>query len=315
MSVLPIIKGLSTFVLPARFYSRELSGTKSARYCYSVFLRHLSLLDQYGGATDPRHVAELGPGFSIGIGLSALLAGADHYIGLDTKPYDIAEPTRRVFEDLVDLFQARAPIPDDSELSEIKPRLQDYRFPDRILNSERLGRALDAARIERIRANLRGEGSGQSMVRYVAPWDHGASVQAETLDWIFSQAVMEHVDDLADAYVACARWLRPDGFMTHQIDFRCHKTARQWNGHWSRSDLTWRLIQGARPFLLNREPYSRHRELIQAAGFEIRGEKFANSPGGIKRSKLAPRYRSLSDADLRTSGAFIAAQRMGAHGS
>lgn len=297
-------------MLPASFYSRKLSGTKSARYCYSVFLRHLTLLDIYGGHANPRYVAELGPGFSIGIGLSALLAGAERYDGLDMKTYDIAEPTRRVFDELVQLFEARAPIPDDSELPEVKPRLQDYRFPEHILNRERLDHALDSARVERIRARLRGEGNGDSMIRYVAPWDHSAALQARSLDWIFSQAVMEHVDDLANAYGACARWLRPHGVMTHQIDFRCHKTASKWNGHWTRSDVTWRLIQGTRPFLLNREPYSRHRELLQAAGFEILGEQLANLPDGIRRSELAPRYRNLSDTDLKTSGAFVAARRL-----
>jgi len=147
-------------VLPASFYSRKLSGTKSPRYCYSVFLRNLILLDIFGGDTNPRYVAELGPGFSIGIGLSALLAGAERYDGLDTKTYDIAEPTRRVFDELVQLFMARAPIPDNSELPEVKPRLQDYRFPEHILNRDRLDHALDWDRVERIRASLRGEGNG-----------------------------------------------------------------------------------------------------------------------------------------------------------
>lgn len=309
MSLVPILKGLGTFVLPSRLYNRQLSGTENARYCYSVFLRHLVLLDAFGGETDPRHVAELGPGFSIGIGLAGLLAGAERYHGLDTKSYDIEEPTRRVFEELVRLYEARAPIPDEAELPEVKPRLDDYRFPAHILGEDRLRRALDPARISRIRRTLSGEGRGDAMVRYVAPWNDAAVVQAGALDWIFSQAVMEHVDDLADAYGACVRWLRPGGVMTHQIDFRCHNTASRWNGHWARSDATWRLIRGARPFLLNREPCSRHRELMRDAGFEILGERLASLPDGISRAALAPRFRDLSNADLATSGAFIAARK------
>lgn len=309
MTLVPILKGVGSYVLPARLYHRRLSGTKSARYCYSVFLRHLVLLDRFGGDSDPRHVAELGPGFSIGIGLSALLTGAEQYDGLDTKSYDIAEPTRLVFEELVQLFAARAPIPDECELPEIKPRLDDYRFPAHILSEERMRHTLDPARVARIRARLNGEGPAEAIIRYVAPWNDNAVAQPGRLDWIFSQAVMEHVDGLAEAYSACARWLRAGGVMTHQIDFRCHNTATKWNGHWTHSDLTWRIIRGARPFLLNREPYSRHRTLMEAAGFDILGEQRASLSDGIRRKALAPRFRDLSDADLSTSGAFVAARK------
>lgn len=45
--------------------------------------------------------------------------------------------------------EARAPIPDDSELPEAKPPIQDYCFPEHILNRERRDRGLDAARLER----------------------------------------------------------------------------------------------------------------------------------------------------------------------
>lgn len=168
MSLLPVLKGVGTYVLPARFYNRQLRGTENARYCYSVFLRHLVQLDAHGGDTDPRHVAELGPGFTIGIGLAALIAGADRYGGFDTKPYDIAEPTRRVFEELVKLFEARAPIPNETGLSEVKPRLDDYRFPAHILIKDRLARALEPGRLSRFRAALRGDGPDEAMIRYVA---------------------------------------------------------------------------------------------------------------------------------------------------
>ena len=147
MSLLPILKGLGSYVLPAGLYHRHLSGTADARYCYSVILRHLVLLEANGGNADPRHIAELGPGFSIGIGLAALIAGADRYDGFDTKSFDIVEPTRRVFEDLIKLFEARAPIPDESELPQIKPRLDDYRFPAHILTEDRLARALEPERL------------------------------------------------------------------------------------------------------------------------------------------------------------------------
>ena len=68
--------------------------------------------------------------------------------------------------------------------------------------------------------------AGNPSLRYAAPWRDASVMQPGSLDLIFSQAVMEHVDDLPATYAACRDWLRPGGLMSHQIDFRCHGTAR-----------------------------------------------------------------------------------------
>jgi len=75
--------------LPAtgRFF-RELTGdTDSARYCYAVWLRHLTMSRESGLSDTPRVVAELGPGDSIGIGIAALLTGAEKYYAFDVCRY------------------------------------------------------------------------------------------------------------------------------------------------------------------------------------------------------------------------------------
>ena len=58
-------------------------GTVSARYCYSVWSRHLSILQRSGLPTTFKTMVELGPGDSLGIGLAALLSGVERYIALD----------------------------------------------------------------------------------------------------------------------------------------------------------------------------------------------------------------------------------------
>src|SRR5688572_27073147 len=80
-------KGAATLVPPVnRMLSvRTGEGTSSARYCYTVFLRQLVRTRQVHdfGRPVPESVAELGPGNSIGVGLAALLAGAERYSALD----------------------------------------------------------------------------------------------------------------------------------------------------------------------------------------------------------------------------------------
>ena len=102
-------------------------------------------------------------------------------------------------------------------------------------------------------------------------------------------------------------WLKPDAYMSHQIDFKSHGTSDKWNGHWTYSDFMWKIIKGNRGYLLNREPYSRHITIMKEEGFKIIACKKINTNSDISRDKLAVNFQSLTDGDLTTSGAFIQA--------
>ena len=79
-----LIRGLATFIPGYVSGSpREPGGTVSPRYCYSVWLRHLVMASDGCLFEYPKTVAELGPGDSIGIGLAALISGADEYYAFD----------------------------------------------------------------------------------------------------------------------------------------------------------------------------------------------------------------------------------------
>jgi SAM-dependent methyltransferase len=308
MPLYVVAKGLASFVLPAALTNRGGGRTHSARYCYSVFLRHLVKRAEAGLPVDPRAVAEIGPGESVGTGMAALIAGAERYIGLDVKEYALRPDALALFDELAALFQARAPIPGAAEFPTIKPALPDDAFPLRALGAERLARALQPRRLADLRARI-AAGGADSPLRHAAPWHDRARIEPGAVDWIFSQAVMEHVDDLAGTYAACRAWLAPGGIMSHQIDFKSHGTAAAWNGHWAYSDTLWRVIRGRRLYLINRQPASVHRAAIRAAGFAIVAEQPVVRGDGIARARLAARFRALSDDDLATAGLFVAARR------
>src|SRR6185437_257599 len=175
-----------------------------------------------------------------------------------------------------------------------------YDFPDGLLASP------GEERIEHIRRSIEDPTSPDSIIRYVAPWWNPNVIERGGVNMIFSQAVLEHVDDLETAYCAMRAWLAPEGWLSHQIDFRCHGTARKWNGHWTYGDRTWRMLRGCRAFLINREPHSTHVRLLREAGFIVACDDMTNGPA-IDRRKLAPRFASMSDTDLTTCGAFIQA--------
>jgi hypothetical protein len=300
-----LTRGLATYVPGIAALHRRVTrtgGTNSARYCYSVWLRHLTKSYQNGLCVrPPSRVAELGPGDSIGIGLAALLCGADRYYGLDALPLANLRRNLGIFDELVELFRARAAIPGDEEFPGVKPRLQAYDFPAALFDCP------DASRIERIRRSIEDPLHPDSLIRYVAPWWDPKVIEHGVIDMIFSQAVLEHVDALETAYSAMRAWLVPGGWLSHQIDFKSHGTAEDWNGHWTYGDTTWRLLRGRRAFLINRQPHSEHLRLLSETGFTVVCDEAANGPA-IERRKLAPRFAALSDADLTTSGAFIQAR-------
>ncbi len=312
MSIRPVLRGLATYLpVLGRHVGQKTGGTSSARYCYSVWLRHLVMAGQQGLDTCPSTIAELGPGDSLGIGLAGLLSGSDAYFAFDVMDFGSANRNLSILDELVDLYRARAPIPGPDEFPRIKPGLESFGFPAFLEHGGRLERALDPNRIDLIRASLANTRHARSVIKYCVPWTDADVMKSGTVDMIFSQAVLEHVDDLEGTYRAMRQWLAPRGFMSHQVDFKCHHTADVWNGHWTHSDLKWRLIRGRLKYLLNRQPYSHHRRLLRDHGFDLVAEQTITSESSLQRSQLAPRFADLTDADLVTSGAFFLAVASG----
>lgn len=307
MKLRALASGIATWI-PGYSAMRATGGTDSARYCYSVWLRHLALAN---GAMPslgvPRTVAELGPGDSVGIGLAALLSGAEKYFAFDVVAYQDLTRNLAVFDELVQMFGRRDPIPNDGDLTGVRPRITQTGFPSALLGEDRLRASLDPARVRGLRESLQKTGATGAPIVYRAPWTGDATIEAGSVDFIFSQAVLEHVVDLDSVYAAMRRWIAPGGAMSHQIDYRCHGKAKQWNGHWAYGDLAWRTIVGRRPYLLNRQPHSVQMRHLREARFDVLHEVPETDSHGISRANLSPRFRGMSDADLVTCGAYVLA--------
>ncbi len=309
--LLAMAKGMATYIPGLdRLGGRHTGGTVSARYCYSVWLRHLITAMTHGLKRHPAVVAELGPGDSLGTGVAALLTGADRLYAFDVVRYADPSQDLAVLDELVTLLSRREPIPGDGEFPEVKPRLASYAFPRELLGDGHLRSTLAPDRVHAIREALssrRGSRTGSIQVSYFVPWTAEAVIEEGTVDMVYSQAVLEHVSDLDLTYDALRRWVRPGAWMSHQIDFRCHGLARTWNGHWTYPEPVWRVIHGRKPYLLNRASHSMHLEHLRAQGFEIVGDLATRDREGVARERLARRFRHYTDEDLRTSSALLLA--------
>jgi hypothetical protein len=255
----------------------------------------------------PKVVAELGPGDSLGTGLAALISGSDKYDAFDVVEFANAERNTKIFDELVTLFKNRTPIPGGDEFPKLKPHLEEYVFPDDILDENRLRYALEKSRIVRIRDSICDYHKKDSLIQYKVPWYDACSLEKESVDMVYSQSVLEYVDDLKSSYRAMNLWLKPTGYISHQIDFKYHGNSDEWNICWLYSDFIWKLIRGNRSVYNNREPHSSHIRAMLEEGFKIIYDDKIKSKSRFTLDELAPRFRSISPDDLTTSGTFIQA--------
>lgn len=322
MRVRPILVGMATCLPGAnRIYRRwkkssTESGTHSAKYCYNVWLKHLTLLWQAGLREIPDTVGELGPGSSLGVGISALLSGVKSYYALDVLRYADVGENLRIFDELVSLFVNRTGWCADQKRGwpDITEYLDSNAFPSDILTDELLAQTLSRQRLEHIRWSLEhlDEDSEDSVIKYYAPWASEDVAHVDGADLIVSQSVLEHVADLDETYRALGLWVKQDGWMSHQIDFSAHGLTREWNGHWRYPDWAWKLVLGQRPFLINRQPCSAHIQHIERNGFSIvRRAQRSDPDKSISRSQLRGGWQRLSSSDFSCRGLILQAQKTG----
>ncbi|HEU5137561.1 MAG TPA: methyltransferase domain-containing protein [Steroidobacteraceae bacterium] len=307
----PVARGLLSYVpaLNDVLPSKTGGHTDSASYCYGVWMKHLTLLHAHGFPAVPQTIAELGPGESLGVGLCALLSGSNHYVGLDVIAHSNPASNQAILNDLIPLFRDRAPNPDKG-WPEFSSYLDERLFPSHVLTEQALQEALSPERIEAIRRAVTAPSPRDSITaEYKAPWFDPRVIEEGSVDLVVSQSVLEHVVDLPATYKALHQWVRPGGWMSHQIDFKSHGLSTRWNGYRTCSDRLWEITLGKRPFMINRQPASVHLRLIQEAGFHVVTHQKFMRKDGIRREELAPRWADMTDEDLNCSGMYVIATK------
>jgi hypothetical protein len=306
-----LAKGLASFVPGiGRLTCSGSGGTVSARYCYSVWLRILVKLHSIGVRPNLHSVAELGPGDSLGVGLCAMLSGANHYYALDAKKHATSPRNAEILEECITLFKSRSTIPDDTEFPRVTPKLESYEFPRWLFTGDSLNHPLSESRLERLRKLLSGKtiDDADLSINYVAPWDDRSAIPGGTLDFLFSQAVMEHVDEPSKTYACMSAWLRQGGLSSHAIDFKSHGLTRHWYGHWTASSGVWRLVRGTRPYLINRLPCSAHLRMLSEHGFEIVLDERTRAEAPPLQA-LANEFMLFEKDDYETAACFVVVRK------
>ena len=306
----PISKGIILHIPGVRkILSKRTGGTSESRYCYSVWMRHLIHWNIFYDRI-PEDVVELGPGDSLGIGLASLLSGSKQLYALDVVKYWDNKRNLEVFEELIVLFRSKANIPDSIEYPTIKPKLENYGFPSSILSDNLLNETLAENRLNAIRKEILDiDNPANSFIKYYIPWNGSDIIKPDSIDFIYSQAVLQHVEDLENTYRVMEKWLKPLGLMSHTIDFKLMGVTQIWNGHWTFSDLEWKIVKGGKPFLINRQPFSEHMKLQSKYGFKILVNVPTKLENKLNRNQLSTEFKNISEEDITTSGTYILSKK------
>jgi hypothetical protein len=240
-------------------------------YAYQVVRSHLERV----GWTDlaGRTIVELGPGDSLATAVIAKALGAERCYLSDAGPFANAEPATYI--GLQDFLAS-----------------QGLHAPD-LKSCTSLSDILAACNATYLTNGV------QDL----------ASIPGDSVDLVFSQAVLEHVRlaDFAETQRQTARMLRRNGVASHQVDLKDHLAGslnnlrfdqRTWEAEW--------MAQSG--FYTNRLRFSEILAIVREAGLEPEVTDVQRWPRlPIPRRKLAPHFAAMSDQELTvTQFDFIA---------
>jgi SAM-dependent methyltransferase len=236
-------------------------------YAYRVFRRHFDRAD-FPRKGDGFVALELGPGHSL---FSAMIASA-----LGASSMHLIDAGHFATHDL-----------------------EPYRAMARFLHGEGLPcpRLDGAASVDEVLARCRAQYGTEGLASLRAIPDH-------TVDFIMSQAVLEHVRrrEFVDVVQHLRRVLRPDGVCSHRVDLKDHLSDALNNLRFSERVWESTFMAGS-GFYTNRIRYSEMLQLFRRAAFDVEVvnvDRWARLP--TPRGRLSEPFRHLSDEDLRVSG-------------
>ena len=171
---------------PVNYQSRDLDQVDSdVSYAKETFLKFMTAIEKCGGMRADLQLLELGPGSDFGAQL--LLASTGVHITLA-----------------------------DRYLAKWDPKFHPFLY-------RRLYDSWDGPKGELSKALEAGGYEGTRLTLIEEPAEDLASLADASFDIVYSNAVLEHIVDLAKVASETARVVRPGGYGYHKIDWRYHR--------------------------------------------------------------------------------------------
>jgi SAM-dependent methyltransferase len=237
-------------------------------YALDVFENHFRRAKS-AGLPDRFVALEMGPGDSLFCGMIAAALGATKtwLVDVAADARNDLEPYRRMAERL---------------------RAKGLAVSNKIESAETLSDVLTSCNAEYCTQGL------QSL----------KTVPAESVDFIWSQAVLEHVrrHEFEETIRETFRALRPGGIASHRVDLRDHLGGRLNNLRFSQRFWEHPVVSRS-GFYTNRIQYSAMLKIFERAGFRIQNSLPRRWPElPTPKGRLNSQFRELDDQELMVSG-------------
>lgn len=260
-----ILKGLITYIPYVSGYidnkkeSSKHSGS-NAYFSYSLWLSILVYLNENETKASLEKVGEVGNGGSFGAGFCSLLSGSKEYYSFEIMGFVDFQNQITLLNDVYELFKRKAPI---RKYSNLNIQIKSYDYPDALITiSEKRQETVYLELLEELTNKM----IHSKYIRIVPNWE---KVDSKQLSFVFSRAVMEHVNNPEQVYFAIYRHLKNESFHLHDIEFHSHGITKSITGHYKISEFLWQIITGRRKFFLNRWSLFDHLSSINKNGFEV----------------------------------------------
>lgn len=226
------------------------------------------------GRLDGRTVLEIGPGDSLASAVAARASGAAGTLLVDAGAY--ASRDVRLYRAMAETLAGQGRTPPD------------------LSGAETLEEVLALCSARYLTSGV----------------DAFADLPDASVDLIWSHSVLEHIplQQLPRLMADMRRVLKPDGRMSHNIDFQDHLSHGLNSLRFSEAVWESPTMRNA-GFYTNRLRAGTMHALVREAGFEILREEFGRWPEPpIARRHLDPAFRDLDDDELRIATSHLLAR-------
>lgn len=268
ISYLPVFNGLLS--------KTGTGGSNEAEYCINIWEKHYSEFIKWS-KNDLNVVAEVGPGDSLGVGICALLEGAEKYLALDSIKHASIE----------------------NNISTLNAVVENYLRNKKPINLDKIP-GIKSAIVNN---------NNSSSVQYYVPWWEFNIIEENKVDFIFSTAVLEHVTELESFYKKAYEIMASGGIISSIIDYGAHEFSKDWFRHYYYSNWYWRFLMHGRKYPINRVTHSHHIKLMKNVGFEVVHESRKKSVKANKDRICSSIVSMFRDEDLDTRSGLIIARK------
>jgi SAM-dependent methyltransferase len=126
------------------------------------------------------------------------------------------------------------------------------------------------------------------------------SLESDSIDIIFSNAVLEHVPRLKEAVDEMSRVLKPGGIGVHEIDLRDHFSSDNPLKLLSYPDWLWIMMTSNRPGFTNRLRFTDYIDLFNKAYFTIEKQYIQlEYEGDLSEIKINKKFQKYTPDNLK----------------